>query len=43
MNTWVLTTYILIWPLISLLVLALIVVATVRDIRKARREGRDVV
>ncbi|MCK9469717.1 MAG: putative transporter small subunit [Porticoccaceae bacterium] len=42
-TAWVLATYILIWPFISLIVLAVIIGATVRDTRKARREGRDVV
>lgn len=43
MDTLMLTIYILVWPVISLAVLAVIVCATVRDIRDARREGRDVV
>lgn len=43
METLMLATYILVWPLISLGVLAVIVVATLRDFRCARREGRDVV
>ncbi|MFA5632768.1 MAG: putative transporter small subunit [Porticoccaceae bacterium] len=39
----ILASYILIWPIISLIVLAVIIGATVRDTRKARREGREVV
>ena len=43
MNTLTLAAYMLVWPLISLAVLAVIIFATIRDIRSARREGRDVV
>jgi hypothetical protein len=43
METLLLATYILVWPVISLAVLSVIVVATLRDFRCARREGRDVV
>lgn len=43
MNTMLLTTYILVWPVISLAVLGLIVGATVRDYLQAKRDGRDVV
>lgn len=38
-----LSLYILVWPVISLAVLAVIVTATLRDFRRARREGREVV
>jgi len=43
METLILATYILVWPVISLAVLSVIVFATLRDFRCARREGRDVV
>lgn len=43
METLILATYILVWPVISLAVLSVIVFATLRDFRSARREGRDVV
>lgn len=43
MQTMTLAAYILVWPVISLAVLAVIVTATLRDLRRARREGRDVV
>lgn len=36
--TWI-ATYILIWPVLSLGVLALLCVALVKDIREARRDG----
>ena len=38
-----LSLYILIWPLISAIVLAVIVVAFVRELRAARRKGRKIV
>lgn len=38
-----LTFYILIWPVISAGVLALLVVALIRDIRAARRGGQEMV
>ncbi|HLR12831.1 MAG TPA: putative transporter small subunit [Burkholderiaceae bacterium] len=38
-----LTFYILIWPVISAGVLALLVVSLVRDIRRARRKGESMV
>lgn len=43
MQAMTLAAYILVWPVISLAVLAVIVVATLRDFRRARREDRDVV
>lgn len=38
-----LTFYILIWPVISAGVLGLLVVALIRDIRNARREGQSMI
>ncbi|MFD1158882.1 putative transporter small subunit [Roseovarius aestuarii] len=38
-----LTLYILIWPLISAVVLALIVTTFVRELRQAKKEGKKVV
>jgi len=38
-----LTSYILIWPIISLAVLAVIIGATVRDYLHSKRTGRDIV
>jgi len=38
-----LTFYILIWPVISAGVLALLVVALIRDIRAARRGGQEMI
>lgn len=38
-----LTIYILIWPVLSLAVLALLIGALVRDVRAARRKGEDMV
>lgn len=38
-----LTLYILIWPAISAIVLALIVVTFLRELRQAKKEGRKVV
>jgi len=43
MKTFALSAYILAWPLMALIILAVIVTATVRDLAQARREGRDVV
>lgn len=43
METLVLATYILVWPVISLAVLGVIVVATLRDFYCAHRDGREVV
>ncbi|KKO10135.1 hypothetical protein LCGC14_0026670 [marine sediment metagenome] len=43
MQTFILALYVLIWPLISLAVLAIIGVATVKDIRMARRDKRELV
>lgn len=41
--TALLTTYVLVWPIIVLGVLLIVVGAFVRDVRKARREGRRVI
>jgi len=38
-----LTFYILIWPLISACVLALIVTTFVRELQQAKKEGRKIV
>jgi hypothetical protein len=43
MQTFILGCYVLIWPLVSLAILAVIGVATVKDIRTARREKRELV
>ena len=43
MQTFILALYVLIWPLISLAIFAIIAVATVKDIRVAKREKRELV
>lgn len=43
METLILALYVLIWPLVSLAVLAVIGTATLKDIRAARRDDRDLV
>lgn len=43
MNTFWLSLYILIWPAISAILLAMLVVAVTKDYRTARRNGEDVV
>ncbi|MEX1214497.1 putative transporter small subunit [Saccharospirillum sp.] len=43
METLTLAAYVLVWPLISLAVLAVICVATWQDIRSAKRESRELV
>ncbi|CAM3707974.1 MULTISPECIES: putative transporter small subunit [Halomonadaceae] len=43
MQTLVLALYVLIWPLISLAIFAIIGIATVNDIRVARRDKRELV
>jgi len=43
MSIFGLSVYILIWPVISLAVLGMLCVALVRDIRKARKDGNDLV
>lgn len=43
MNPVFLSIYILIWPVLSAIVLAVLTVAVIRDYRNARRTGDDVV
>ena len=43
MQTFILTLYVLVWPLVSLAVFAVIGLATLKDIRVARREKRELV
>lgn len=43
MQTFILASYVLIWPLVSLAVLVVIGVATWKDIQVARREKRELV
>lgn len=43
MQTFTLALYVLIWPLISFAVLAVIGAATLKDIRAARRDKRELV
>ncbi|WP_218572983.1 putative transporter small subunit [Pseudomonas sp. gcc21] len=43
MQSLLLGSYILVWPLASLVVLALILTATLKDMRKAKQENRDLV
>ncbi|MDN3558918.1 putative transporter small subunit [Halomonas sp. FeN2] len=43
MQTFILAVYVLIWPLISLVIFAVIGIATVKDIRVAKREKRELV
>lgn len=43
METLLLAAYILVWPLISLAVLVLIVSVTMKELRDAREDGRDVI
>ena len=38
-----LSAYILIWPVISAGILAMLVVALIRDVRKARRNGDEMI
>lgn len=38
-----LTFYILVWPVISIGVLGLLIVALFRDLRAARRDGQDMI
>lgn len=42
MKFW-LTAYILVWPLISAGILALLLVSLVRDLRAAKRDGQGMV
>lgn len=43
MTELILGAYVLAWPIISLAVLLLIITATLREFRKAREKGNDVV
>lgn len=43
MQSLMLGSYILVWPLASLAVLAVILIATLKDIRKAKEEHRSLV
>ncbi|WP_276322416.1 putative transporter small subunit [Vreelandella neptunia] len=43
MQTFILGSYVMIWPLISLVIFAIIGIATVKDIRVARRDKRELV
>lgn len=43
MNSLFLSLYILAWPVISAVLLAVLVVAVAKDYRQARRTGQDVV
>ncbi|PVY62381.1 putative transporter small subunit [Pusillimonas noertemannii] len=38
-----LSAYILIWPVISAAVLAMLIVALIRDMREARRKGEEMI
>lgn len=42
-NAFIYGLYILIWPAITLGVLVLICTATYRDVKKAKRDNRDIV
>jgi hypothetical protein len=43
MSHFYLTLYVLIWPVIAATVMAVLCVSLFRDIRKAKREGKDLV
>lgn len=43
MNTTILTLYVLVWPALSALVLATLVWAVWKDIRRAKRSGKHLV
>lgn len=43
MQSFILALYVLIWPLISLVIFAIIGIATVKDIQMARRDKRELV
>ncbi|MEA2118043.1 putative transporter small subunit [Halovibrio sp. HP20-50] len=43
MQTFIMALYVLIWPLVSLVIFAIIGIATVKDIRVARRDKRELV
>lgn len=43
MKTAVLTAYVMIWPILSALVLAALTAGVLKDIRRAKRRGEDLV
>ncbi|MFC3337627.1 putative transporter small subunit [Paracandidimonas soli] len=43
MSTFLLTAYILVWPLVSAVLLAVLCIALWRDAREAKRLGQDLV
>jgi hypothetical protein len=43
MSSFYLTIYVLIWPVIAAIVMAVLCVSLFRDVRKAKREGKDLV
>ncbi len=43
MSHFYLTLYVLVWPVIAAIVMGVLCVSLFRDIRKARREGTDLV
>ncbi|WP_286875310.1 putative transporter small subunit [Marinimicrobium sp. UBA4509] len=43
METWIFGAYILVWPVLSLGVLAVLSISVVRDLRAAKREKRDLI
>lgn len=43
MDAWGLSIYILIWPILSAGVLAMLIVALIRDMREARRTGEEMI
>jgi len=43
MNALGLSAYILIWPVISAAILAMLVVALIRDVRRAHRNGDEMI
>lgn len=43
METVLLTTYVLVWPVVTAGILAVIIRAFVKDAREAKREGRRII
>ncbi|WP_426621807.1 putative transporter small subunit [Microbacterium sp. As-52] len=43
METILLTTYVLVWPIIVVGVLTVVIRAFVKDAKEAKREGRDII
>ena len=43
MNTTILTLYVLVWPVMSALVLAVLALGVWKDMRKAKRKGEHLV